>query len=86
MSASCFSAGHRRYNKAQEDRLWWDSCVYESGELLVVTHKDGKAWTNATVRTVGPAAQAVPLTADRNAIRMANDWWLLTPSAMYTTA
>ena len=49
-------------------RFRWDKVVYEPGELLVVTQKDGQEWANATMRTVGVAAQ-LRLTADRSTIR-----------------
>ncbi|KAK5657581.1 hypothetical protein OQA88_3155 [Cercophora sp. LCS_1] len=49
-------------------RFRWDKVVYAPGELLVATYKDAQPWANATVRTVGPAAQ-LRLTADRSTIR-----------------
>lgn len=49
-------------------RFRWDRVVYEPGELLVVTYKDGAEWANATVRTAGAAA-GLRLTPDRSIIR-----------------
>ncbi|KAK0724327.1 glycoside hydrolase superfamily [Lasiosphaeris hirsuta] len=49
-------------------RFRWDKVVYQPRELRVVTRKEGRAWVDATVRTVGVATK-LRLTADRGAIR-----------------
>ncbi|HEY4336038.1 MAG TPA: beta-galactosidase GalB [Puia sp.] len=60
------SLGKRR--RAQyEYRFRWDSVLYEPGELIVVTRKEGKIWATDTMRTAGTAA-ALRLTADRDTI------------------
>lgn len=50
-----------------EYRFRWDDVVYQPGELLVVTYKDGEPWANATVKTTGAAA-GVQLSVDRSSI------------------
>jgi beta-galactosidase len=45
-------------------RFRWDEIQYESGELRVVTYKDGQVWATDTVRTTGAPAQ-ITLAPDR---------------------
>lgn len=40
-----------------EYRLRWDDVKYESGEVRVVTYKDGEEWAKETIRTTGKAAK-----------------------------
>lgn len=48
-------------------RFRWDNVIYEPGELLVVTWKNGEPWARELVRTVGEANE-LKLTADRATI------------------
>jgi beta-galactosidase len=45
--------------KAGEYRLKWNDVVYESGELKVVTYKNGQDWATSSVKTSGKAAKLV---------------------------
>ncbi len=47
----------------KEYRLRWDSVVYEPGEVMVVTYRDGSEWARDTVRTAGAPA-ALKLSAE----------------------
>ncbi len=60
------SLGRRKKGK-YEYRLRWDDVVYEPGELKVVTHKRGKRWAEATVKTTGDAVK-IDISADRGTI------------------
>ncbi|KAF2840058.1 glycoside hydrolase family 2 protein [Patellaria atrata CBS 101060] len=57
----------RKRKEASNFRFRWDNVVYQSGELNVVTYKNGDPWANNTVRTTGAASQ-LQLTADRSTI------------------
>ena len=48
-------------------RLRWDDVLYAPGELKVVAYKNGKPWSEETVKTTGPA-RAISLHADRTRI------------------
>ena len=58
----------RRKKGAGLYRLRWDDVVYEPGSLRAVAYKNGRKWTEQTVRTTGPAAR-VSLNPDRVRIR-----------------
>ncbi|KAF0152352.1 MAG: glycosyl hydrolases family 2 immunoglobulin-like beta-sandwich domain protein [Ignavibacteria bacterium] len=54
--------------KAQyEYRLRWDDVKYEPGELKVIAYKNGKKWSENSVRTTGEA-ETLEMLPDRNAI------------------
>ena len=58
--AELFVNGKSQGRKAKDGyRIVWDDVVYESGELTVVAWKDGKTWATESLRTAGPAKQAV---------------------------
>ena len=61
------SMGKRKRGQ-YEYRFRWDSVLYEPGELVVLTWKDGILWATDTVRTAGKAAN-LRLQADRDTIR-----------------
>lgn len=50
-----------------EYRIRWNDVVYEPGELVVVSYKDGKEWAKESVKTTGDA-HGLALTADRTLI------------------
>ncbi|MFT3991562.1 MAG: beta-galactosidase GalB [Luteolibacter sp.] len=57
-----------RKTKAKlEYRLRWDDVTYQSGELKVVSYKNGKPWAEDVVKTTGSATK-LHITADRAAI------------------
>ncbi|GJC96760.1 beta galactosidase [Colletotrichum higginsianum] len=58
----------RKTRAAGEYRFRWDEVRYAPGEVRVATYKDGAAWAEETVRTVGDAAE-LRASADRTAIR-----------------
>ncbi|ORY07373.1 glycoside hydrolase family 2 protein [Clohesyomyces aquaticus] len=57
----------RKKKAAYTYRFRWDDVKYQSGELHVVTYKNGSAWAEDTARTAGAAAK-LEITADRTAI------------------
>ncbi|MGE4489258.1 MAG: beta-galactosidase GalB [Kiritimatiellales bacterium] len=62
----------RKKKGPYEYRLRWDDVVYEPGELRAVSYKDGKPWSEATMKTTGAPA-AVALEGDRPEIRADGD-------------
>ncbi|KAJ0365559.1 hypothetical protein COL154_004416 [Colletotrichum chrysophilum] len=70
--AKIFVNGESKGRRTRESdpgfhRFKWDDVKYESGELHVVTYKDGREWANDTVRTTGDAV-GIRLKADRDKI------------------
>lgn len=57
----------RREKGAYEYRLRWDDIKYEPGELKVVAYKNGKKWTENSVKSTGEP-NALKATADRSTI------------------
>ncbi|MBK1877328.1 beta-galactosidase GalB [Pelagicoccus mobilis] len=57
----------RKQKGVFEYRLRWDDVIYEPGELLAVSYKNGQVWAKNSVQTTGEATQ-LKLTADRNLI------------------
>lgn len=61
------SKGRKVKEPGKDFRLVWDSVRYEPGTVKVISYKNDKKWSEATVRTTGKAA-ALSLTADKNEI------------------
>jgi beta-galactosidase len=61
------SLGRKRRELLQY-RLRWDEVKYEPGELKVIAYKNGKQWTEAVMKTTGPAAKVL-LQADRDTLK-----------------
>ena len=58
--AELFLNGKSLGRKAKEGyRIRWDDVVYRSGTLKVVAYRNGEPWAEETVRTAGPARDAV---------------------------
>src|SRR5690606_5125529 len=51
-----------------EYRLRWDDVVYEPGSLQAIVYKEGKLWTEKTIRTTGGPTRLV-VEVDRNSIK-----------------
>lgn len=62
----------RRKRGPREYRFMWNDVVYEPGELKAVAYRDGKSWSEETVRTTGAATQ-VQLTPDRATLQADGD-------------
>lgn len=60
------SQGRRKKGQYQY-RLRWDEVKYRPGELRVVAYKNGKVWSEETIKTAGAAAK-IMLEADRSRI------------------
>ncbi len=58
----------RKIKRKYEYRLRWNSVKYESGELKVITYKNGKKWAENVVITIGKPAH-LKLSADRCQIK-----------------
>lgn len=50
-----------------EYRLRWEDVIYEPGELVAVSYRNGQEWARAGIRTTGDPAQLV-ISADRDTI------------------
>lgn len=58
----------RKKKAAFEYRIRWDDVKYLAGELKVVAYKNGKIWTQETIKTTDKAAKLVA-TVDRSTIK-----------------
>jgi len=48
-------------------RLRWDSVIYQPGELIVKTYKNGQSWAEDVMKTTGKASK-LKMTAERDSI------------------
>lgn len=55
----------RKKKGPYEYQFRWDSVSYNSGELRVVTYKNGKKWATDNVKTTGDAAKLALLPDNR---------------------
>lgn len=58
----------RKKKAPYEYRLRWDSVLYQPGVLKVVAYKNGKTWSENTLRTTGEPAKLIAA-ADRSTIK-----------------
>ena len=57
----------RKKKKAFEYRLRWDDVIYQQGEIKAVVYKNGRLWTEASIKTTGKP-YSIKLSADRSQI------------------
>lgn len=65
------SLGKRQKQKG-EYRLRWDDVIYQPGELVVITYKNGEKWTTNSVRTTGQP-YGLKINSDQSVLKKNSD-------------